>query len=156
MKRVKKRLIIFCEGKTEQNYIANLFRIKKISENYCSSPKVLGSSLLNATKKNTEHKDYTAFIYDADKIKEAKKYRENFNPHCNIFLTENKFEDFLDLHPFYPYYKKKRKSHFDLNFLQGTLSLGEQDFARMDNDKIRYDGFKTIIDFILDLFRKEI
>ena len=159
---MKKRILIYCEGISEKNYISNLFRIEEIGDNYCNDFKINNdlSNAINHYKKSQNYfrKEYNlvVYIYDADIIATKKTQRKNFSNDRSIFLTNKKLEDFLDLHNLKNYYKDT-KPHFKRTFLQKiACGYNQNSFEKMDNNQIKYDGFDTILDFILKLFKKEI
>jgi hypothetical protein len=157
---LKKILFIYFEGKSEANFFEAIVRIKEISKNYCFKKSIKENDLSNAIEKskNIGIECKKIFIYDNDVKNQNKKLKDNIeeNGINNIYISDKKFEDFLDvLLGENQYYENNKKPKFKLTTLQKIENMKIENFQSLENIK-NYKDFKNLKDLIIELFENKL
>ena len=159
-KNTKKKIHIFCEGKSERFYFEALKGNSYISQNYyLDSSKKTTNDLNNAIEKTKRLEIFckVIYFYDSDTYSRGeKKINEEIEKNKgSIYFSNENFEDFLKCHKTKNYYRDKKPylhrdllkelKYMDLAFIKKNLKKPN-----------KFKDFKTIHDFLIELFEKKI
>ncbi len=155
IKKIKKKIFIFCEGESEKNYFEALKGNKKISQNYVLDPNSNENDLDNAIKKfeRLGIDLITIYVYDADTFKQGqKRISDKIEKYKDfIYFSDENFEDFLSCHKTSPFYRDK-KPHLSRQLIEEVRGL-DYDYVKTHLKKPnQFKDFKSIYILLMELF----
>ena len=171
IKRVKKIIRIYCEGKSEKNYFEALKRNEEINEKYVLKPNSKSNDLKIAIRKSKNTKEYKkleginsrdVFVYDSDIYKSKKKHiNEEIRKYKEqVYFSNNNFEEFIrSFHKIEPFYKNNKKPNLTRQALEEIRNLKYKNVERqLEGLKKgnKFEGFKSIFDLLEELFKRKI
>ena len=159
------KLYVYCEGKSEANYVQGLKKNEQVNENYVLTPLVETNDLKNAICDSENNPKIfrnsgigfkVLFFYDADVYdKGRKQINELINQKKqDIYLSRGDFEDFLKSHKTKKPYKDNKKSHLTSELLKELEHLDLKEIKSF-NKPAKFKDFKTLYDFLIELFSKK-
>ncbi len=172
IKTIKTKIYLYCEGKSEKNYFEALKRNTQINKNYVLSP-IQDNKLtdlknaINHSRKNPEILKSRSkiglnlcilFFCDTDKFENGDKKIdfEIENLKKCIYFSYSDFEDFLTCHKTKNPYTYKGKPNISRELLKEIENLTLKELKEIKVKPNKYKNFKTIYDFLVELFEKKI
>jgi hypothetical protein len=145
----KKKIHIYCEGRSERNYLNALGKNKFLREKYSFKIYKEINDLDNAIKKSTNLEiDFrVAFFYDSDTYESKKnKITENIKEFKeNIYFSKSEFEDFLKSHKTQNIYRKGKKPIIHLDLIKELENLDLSFIKNQVKKPTKFKDFKTIV-----------
>ena len=163
---MRTKLYVYCEGKSEANYMEGLKKNRNINKNYVLTCLVETNHLDHAIScsKGRKQKESlpgmsvkSLFLYDSDVYRDGrKKIGEEINKVKEyVYFSNRDFEDFLKCHKTEKPYGNNKKPRLSIEFLKELERLSLED-VRSFKKPSQFEGFKTIYDLLIELLEKEI